>query len=162
MIRMAAKHADGVLYNGSHPRDLEWAADQVERGLADRPDDRGDFDVAAYASVSVADEEDAAREAARPPVAFIAGGAAPPVLDRHDLDADRAEDISAAIEAGSFSEAFGLVSEEMIDAFSIAGTPEPVARQVDAVMAYADSFVVGAPLGPDLEAAIELAGAVLD
>ncbi|AQL43172.1 5,10-methylenetetrahydromethanopterin reductase [Halorientalis sp. IM1011] len=162
MIRMAAKHADGVLYNGSHPRDMAWAAEQVEEGLDERPDERGEFDFAAYASVSVADEEAAAREAARPPVAFIAGGAAPPVLDRHDLDRERAEEIGGAIEAGEFTEAFGLVSEAMIDAFCIAGTPEQVENEVEAVMEYADSFVVGAPLGPDLERAVELAGRVLN
>ncbi|MFB6084380.1 MAG: 5,10-methylenetetrahydromethanopterin reductase [Halorientalis sp.] len=161
MVRMAAKHADGVLYNGSHPRDVAWAAEQVEKGLDERPDGRGSFDFAAYASVSVADEEAAAREAARPPVAFIAGGAAPPVLDRHDLDHDRAEEIGAAIEAGAFSEAFGLVTEEMIDAFCIAGTRDQVEAEIEGVMEYADSIVVGAPLGPDLERAIELSGAVL-
>ncbi|RXK47330.1 5,10-methylenetetrahydromethanopterin reductase [Halorientalis pallida] len=161
MIRMSAKHADGVLYNGSHPRDMAWAAEQVEKGLEERPEERGDFDFAAYASVSVAEEEAAAREAARPPVAFIAGGAAPPVLDRHDLDRERAEEIGAAIEAGSFNEAFELVTGDMIDAFCIAGTQAQVEEGIEAVMEYADSFVVGAPLGPDLERAIELAGAVL-
>jgi 5,10-methylenetetrahydromethanopterin reductase len=161
MIRMSAKHADGVLYNGSHPRDMAWAAEQVETGLEDRPDARGEFDFAAYASVSVADEEAAAREAARPPVAFIAGGAAPPVLDRHGLDHERADEIGAAIEAGEFTEAFGLVTEEMIDAFCIAGTQGQVEEEIAAVMEYADSFVLGAPLGPDLERAVELTGAVL-
>jgi 5,10-methylenetetrahydromethanopterin reductase len=162
MIRMSAKHADGVLYNGSHPRDFEWAADQVEQGLADRPAERGEFDFAAYASVSVAEDGEAAREAARPPVAFIVGGAAPPVLDRHDIDHERAEAVGSAIEAGEFTEAFGLVTAEMLEAFSIAGTPDAVEEQMAAVLEYADSFVVGAPLGPDIEQAIELAGAALD
>ena len=162
MIRMSAKHADGVLYNGSHPRDFEWAADQVEQGLADRPTERGEFDFAAYASVSVAEDGEAAREAARPPVAFIVGGAAPPVLDRHDIDHERAEAVGSAIEAGEFTEAFGLVTAEMLEAFSIAGTPDAVEEQMAAVLEYADSFVVGAPLGPDIEQAIELAGAALD
>jgi len=161
MIRMAAKHADGVLYNGSHPRDFAWAAEQVEKGLAERPDERGEFDFAAYASVSVAEDEEAAREAARPPVAFIAGGAAPPVLERHDLDSERASEVGQAIEAGEFSEAFGLVTEEMIDAFCIAGTQEQVEEQMAAVQEYVDSFVVGSPLGPDLEEAIRLAGQAL-
>jgi 5,10-methylenetetrahydromethanopterin reductase len=161
MLRMAAKHADGVLYNGSHPRDFEWATEQVEKGLAERPDSRGEFDFAAYASVSVAEDADAARAAARPPVAFIAAGAAPPVLERHGLDAERAARIGEAISAGEFREAFGEVSDAMLDAFCIAGTPEEVEERMAAVLAYADSFVVGSPLGPDLEAAIDLAGAAL-
>jgi 5,10-methylenetetrahydromethanopterin reductase len=50
----------------------------------------------------------------------------------------------------------------MIDAFCIAGRPEAVEEKIAGVLEYADSFVAGAPLGPDLEDAIELAGAVLD
>ncbi|QLD89362.1 5,10-methylenetetrahydromethanopterin reductase [Natronomonas salina] len=161
MIRMAAKHADGVLLNGAHPADFEWAAEQVEKGLADRPDSRGDFDFAAYASVSVAEDEEEARAAARPPVAFIAAGAAPPVLERHGLDRERAAAIGEHISAGEFDEAFGAVSEQMLEAFCIAGTPETVEEKVAGVLEYADSFVASAPLGPDLETAIELAGAVL-
>jgi 5,10-methylenetetrahydromethanopterin reductase len=161
MIRMAAKHADGVLLNGSHPRDFAWAAEQVETGLAERPDGRGAFDFAAYASVSVAEDGEAAREAARPPVAFIAAGAASPVLDRHGIDHDRAERIGEHISAGEFEAAFGTVTEEMIDAFCIAGTPESIEGRIDAVLEYADSFVVGSPLGPDLDAAVRLAGSVL-
>jgi alkanesulfonate monooxygenase SsuD/methylene tetrahydromethanopterin reductase-like flavin-dependent oxidoreductase (luciferase family) len=75
MLRMAGKYADGVLYNGSHRRDVEWAADRVSEGLAERPTDPGAFDFAVYASVSVAASAEDARAAARPPVAFIAGGA---------------------------------------------------------------------------------------
>lgn len=159
MTRMAAKYADGVLYNGAHPRDIEWANDRIAEGLQDRPDDRGEFDFAVYASVSLAEDADAALEAARPPVAFITGGAPPPVLDRHGLDANLADEIGDAISDGSFSEAFGLVTEEMIDAFCIAGTPETVEERVERLQETADSIVMGSPLGPDLDAAITLAGA---
>lgn len=161
MVRMAAKHADGVLFNGSHPADFAWAAEQVETGLSQRPDDRGGFDFAAYASVSVAEDADAARAAARPPVAFIAAGAAQPVLARHDIDVERAATIGAHISAGEFTAAFEAVSEPMLEAFCIAGTPDVVERKIASVLEYADSFVAGAPLGPSLEPAIELAGAVL-
>jgi 5,10-methylenetetrahydromethanopterin reductase len=161
MTRMSGKYADGVLYNGSHPRDIEWAADRIAEGREERADDRGEFDFAAYASVSVADDEAEAREAARPPVAFIAGSAPPPVLERHDLDADRAEEIGEAIAAGSFTDAFEAVSEGMIDAFCAAGTPDQVGERLERLLETADSVVVGSPLGPDLERAIELAGAAL-
>jgi 5,10-methylenetetrahydromethanopterin reductase len=162
MIRMAAKHADGVLVNASHPKDFEWADQQVEKGLADRPDERGDFDFAAYASVSVAEDAEAAREAARPPVAFIVGGSAPPVLDRHGIDREAAEEIGAKIESGDFSGAFEAVTPEMIDAFCIAGTPETAAEKISGVLEYADSFVAGSPLGPDPKAAVSLVAEAAD
>jgi 5,10-methylenetetrahydromethanopterin reductase len=162
MCKMAAKHADGLLFNGSHPDDLRWAREQVEDGLADRLDGLGEFDLAAYASVSVAADADAAREAARPPVAFIAAGAAPPVLARHGIDRERAADIGDHISAGEFSAAFDLVTPAMVDAFCIAGTVETVADRMGAVLDHADSLVVGSPLGPDLDAAIDLAAEAHD
>ena len=162
MCRMAGKHADGLLFNGSHPDDLAWARERVEEGTAERPDDRGAFDLAAYASVSVADDREAAREAARPPVAFIAGGAAPPVLDRHGVDPERAEAIGEKLSAGDFSEAFEAVTPAMIDAFCMAGTVDEVAERMSQVKEHADSVVVGSPIGPDLDEAITLAAAAHD
>jgi 5,10-methylenetetrahydromethanopterin reductase len=166
MCRMAGKRADGLLFNGSHPADVAWARERVDEGIAEREDGSGSrsgstdaqqFDFAAYASVSVANDSDRAREAARPPVAFIVGGAAPPVLERHDVNVDLAERIGQRISAGSFSEAFELVTPAMIDAFCVAGTVEDVAERIAAVLEHADSFVVGAPLGPDPIEAISLA-----
>jgi len=162
MCKMAAKHADGLLFNGSHPADLRWAREQVEDGLTDRLEGLGEFDLAAYASVSVAADAAAAREAARPPVAFIAAGAAPPVLARHDLDADRTAEIGDAIGAGDFETAFDLVTPAMVDAFCIAGTVETVADRLAAVLDHADSVVVGSPIGPDIDAAIDLAATAGD
>ncbi len=161
MTKMAAKHADGALYNGSHPKDLAWARDQVDSMLDDRVAD-SEFDLAAYASVSVAEDADAAREAARPPVAFVAAGSPPPVLDRHGIDHGVASDISDAISAGEFEEAFGLVTEPMLEAFCIAGTPEDVAERTEALREHADSVVFASPLGPDIEDAISLLGAATD
>ena len=162
MCRMSAKHADGLLFNGVHPDSVAWAREQVEQGLEDRPDDRGPFDFAAYASVSIAEDGAAAREAARPPVAFITAGAPTSVLDRHAIGEERASDIGEAISAGAFSEAFQQVTDEMINAFCIAGTPETIERQLKNVLAYADSVVVAAPLGPDLDRAIDLAATALE
>jgi len=164
MCRMAGKRADGLLFNGSHPEDLAWARERVEEGLSERPDeghdgDRDtDFDLAAYAAVSVAEDAGAAREAARPPVAFITAGAAPPVLERHGIDPEAAERVGEALSAGRFSDAFAEVTPGMVEAFSMAGTPGAVADRAAAVLDHADSLVLGTPLGPDVEAAIDLLG----
>ncbi|WP_435114863.1 5,10-methylenetetrahydromethanopterin reductase [Halolamina sp. C58] len=162
MCRMAAKHADGLLFNGSHPRDLSWAGDRVAEGLSERPDRRGAFDFLAYASVSVAAEREAAREAARPPVAFIAAGAPEPVLARHEIDAERAATVGEKISEGAFTEAFEQVSPAMIDAFAAAGTVDEVADRLAGVLDHADGVVCGSPLGPDLDTAVELAGEALE
>jgi 5,10-methylenetetrahydromethanopterin reductase len=176
MCRMAGKRADGLLFNGSHPDDLAWARERVDEGLAERDGtgdgegdgdgdgdgDEGAFELAAYASVSVAADADAAREAARPPVAFIAAGAAPPVLDRHGIDPDRAARLGDRIGAGAFREAFDLVSPAMLDAFSMAGTVQTVADRMAAVLEHADGVVVGSPLGPDADEAVRLAAEAYD
>jgi 5,10-methylenetetrahydromethanopterin reductase len=162
MLRMSGKHANGALVNASHPTDLEWSAARIAEGIEDRPAEYGEFDAAAFASVSVAEDGAEACEAARPPVAFIAGGAPAPVLDRHDVSAEAAGEIGAALESGNFSEAFEAVTPEMIEAFSIAGTPEAVEGKLEEVLEHVDSVVCGSPLGPEKSEAISLLGAVTD
>jgi 5,10-methylenetetrahydromethanopterin reductase len=165
MLRMSGKHADGALVNASHPADLEWSAERIAEGLDDRPEKYGDpdeFDAAAFASVSIAAEGERAREAARPPVAFIVGGAAEPVLDRHDIDPERASEIGESLASGEFTEAFEAVTPAMIEAFAIAGTPETVEEKIGEVLEHVDSVVCGSPLGPDKEEAISLLGAATD
>jgi 5,10-methylenetetrahydromethanopterin reductase len=160
MTRMAAKYADGVLFNGSHPRDIEWAAERVSEGRQERSEETAPdpeaFDFAAYASVSVAADGDEARKAARPPVAFIAAGAPPPVLARHGIDENTASEIQRAISAGEFSTAFATVTERMLDAFCVAGTPAQVTERLNELGETADSVVVGSPIGPDIEEALTL------
>jgi 5,10-methylenetetrahydromethanopterin reductase len=165
MLRMGAKHADGVLINASHPDDVTWARERVAEGLAEREETdraREDFEALAFASVSVAEDAEAAHEAARPPVAFIVGGADERVLGRHGIDRDRARAIGESIEAGDFGDAFGAVTDPMIDAFCVAGTVETVATDLAAIRDHVDGVVVGAPLGPDLETAVDLAARALD
>lgn len=159
MCRMAATHADGLLFNGSHPDDLAWAKEQIDTVAADTDDSA--FEFVAYATVSVAADGSAAREAARPPVAFITAGAPEPTLSRHGIDTERAQKIGDAISAGEFSMAFEEVTETMIDAFCIAGTPDTVEHRMARVLEQADGIVVSAPIGPDVDRAIELAATAL-
>ncbi len=160
MLRMAAKHADGVLVNASHPEDLAWAHERIGEGLAERDRDGG-FEALSWASVSVAEDGTAAREAARPPVAFIAADVAEPVLERHGIAGEDARAVGDALEAGEFSTAFERVTPAMIDAFAIAGTPGEVAERFEGVLEHVDGIVVGSPLGPDLKRGVKLAGEAL-
>lgn len=161
MLRMTAKHADGALVNAAHPRDFDWATDQLQIGRDKRVLD-SPLDVAAYASVSIAEDAESARDAARPPVAYIVGGASEQVLDRHGIDVNRANRIGELVGAGQFRDAFDAVTDPMLEAFCVTGTPDRVGERVDAILEYTDSFVAGSPLGPDPKESIRLLGRVLD
>lgn len=161
MLRMGAKYGDGLLVNAAHPADLEWATDRIAEGRAERDDDV-DPEVLAYASVSIAEDGEAARALARRPVAFVAASASEPVLDRHDLDPGRAERIGDALERGEFHDAFGAVSPAMVDALSVAGTPDAVSERLATIDDHVDGIVVGSPLGPDLRDAIDLAATAIE
>jgi 5,10-methylenetetrahydromethanopterin reductase len=66
--------------------------------------------------------------------------------------------VGERLSAGDFSEAFEAVTPAMVEAFSMAGTPGAVAERAEAVLEHADSLVLGTPLGPDTERAIDLLG----
>ena len=153
MLRMAADHGDGILINASHPDDFEWSLEQI-----------GDTDaeIVAYTSFSVSEDHDAAKKAARQPVAFVASASPPPVLERHGVDAELADEIGGHVERGEFSEAFGKVSDAMLDAFAVYGTPAECAERVDALYETGvDTVVVGSPLGPEPADAIRVASEIV-
>lgn len=154
MLAMAGKYADGVLVNAAHPRDYEIATEKIADGAAERSSDRDQVDTVAYCCTSVAADASAAREAARPPVAFIAGSAPEPVLKRHGIDSAAATAIGNAIEQGAFGEAFDQVTPAMLEAFSVTGTVEEVTQRFAALGDEVDGIVAGAPLGPEPATAI--------
>lgn len=160
MLRMSAQYADGILVNASHERDFAWATREITQGLEDR-DRSPDPDIVAFPSVSIAPTTDAALDAARPPVAFITGGAPDRVLDRHDIPHDTAHRVGKLIAESRFSDAFDAVTEDMIQAFSITGTPETVAEDLATIAQYVNGIVTAAPLGPDLTEAVTLLGDIL-
>lgn len=162
MLAMAGKHADGVLVNAAHPRDYAFASERIDAGRAERSSERAPVDIVGYVCTSVAEEPATARAAARPPVAFITGSAADPVLERHGIDTQQASDIGAAIERGAFSEAFEAVTPAMLEAFSVAGTVETVADRFNELDNAVDGIVAGAPLGPEPDTALDLVAKAFD
>ncbi|MBS1263543.1 MAG: 5,10-methylenetetrahydromethanopterin reductase [Methanonatronarchaeales archaeon] len=159
MMRMAGRYGDGVLMNASHRRDFEYAVPLIEEGAEESGKSLSDLDVVAYASVSVANDEEAAREAARPVVAFIVAGSPPVVYDRHGIDPEDAERVAGGIGSGDFGAAFGAVTREMLDAFAIYGTPSECADRIAELRKLGVTQVVaGSPIGPDKVEAMNLIG----
>ncbi len=163
MLQLAAELGDGVLINASHPKDFEVAKESIDAGLSKAGKSRDAFDTVAYASMSVDKDRDKARNAARIVVAFIVAGSPPTVLERHGLSEESVnkvrEALNNAFTKGDWAGVAKSVTDEMIDVFSISGTPDDVVERINELAKVGVTQVVaGSPIGPDKKKSIQLIG----
>jgi 5,10-methylenetetrahydromethanopterin reductase len=159
MLELAGKIADGVLINASHPKDFEFAIKQIAHGAKAAGRDPKSVDVGAYACFSIHKDAEKAKGAAKVVVAFIVAGSPDTVLQRHGIDLSAKKNIGDAIAKGDFPGLNNLVTDAMINAFSICGTPADCKAKVEALKKIGvTQIVAGSPIGPDKETAIKLIG----
>jgi 5,10-methylenetetrahydromethanopterin reductase len=157
MLALAGKIGDGVLINACHPKDVEYAVNRVKEGVHEVGKQLGELDIAAYTSFSVHEDLKKATKAAIPVVAYIVAGSPVRTLERHEIDVKKADEIREALKANDWSRAFGAVSSEMIEAFSVCGTTDMCIERIHQLLKCGISqFVVGSPIGPKVKTAINL------
>jgi len=157
MLELAGKIGDGVLINACHPKDVEYAVNSVKEGVRQTGKKPGDVDVAVYTSFSVHEDIKKATKAAIPVVSFIVAGSPPQLLERHEIDVKKGEEIKEALKANDWGKAFGAVTPEMIAAFSVCGTPDMCIERIAQLLKSGISqFVVGSPIGANVREAINL------
>ena len=163
MLETSGEVADGCLINASNPKDFEAAVPLIEKGVSSAGKNIADFDVTAYTSTSIGTDSAAAKDAARIVVAFIAAGAPPVVIERHGLPEGINEKIGECLGKGDFGGAIGLVDDDLLEAFSVCGTPDEFIPKIKALGDMGvTQYVVGSPVGKDVEESIKLFGEVID
>jgi 5,10-methylenetetrahydromethanopterin reductase len=157
MLETAGKIGDGVLINASHPKDVDYAVGQIKKGVDNAGKQISNVDITAYTSFSVHKKLEKATQAASPVVAFIVAGSPDVILERHELEMDKANKIRTGLKKGDFGAAFGSVTPKMIEAFSIAGTPDVCNEKIARLLKSGiTQFVVGSPIGPNVRNSIDL------
>ncbi len=157
MLELAGRIGDGILINASHPLDFDYAFKQVKAGVEEAEREMSEVDVVAYASFSVDYDPEKAKKKALPVLAFIVAGSPERVLERHSIPLEEASSISDSLGKGNFNEAFGAVTDEMVEAFSIYGTPMDCYRRIRKLVDMGvTQVVVGSPIGPKKERSIDL------
>src|SRR5262245_28700159 len=134
MCELVGEIADGVLYNVlSTPRYVRaFAAPRLERGAARSGRDLTTLERAAAITAAVDEDPAEARRWARHQIAFYS------VIPYFDVMFElhgfqrEASAIREAASKGDPGEMIEAVSEEMIDTFAIAGTPDQCRRQLGA------------------------------
>jgi len=159
MLEVAGEIANGVLINASHPKDFEVAIKNIQKGADRAGRSMEEIDVCAYASFSIDKKAEKAKNEAKIVVAFIVAGSPEPVLSRHGISKSDADNIGALIGKGDFGGVIGAVTDDMMDAFSIYGTPEDCINRINELQEIGVTQVVaGSPIGPDKERSIKLIG----
>lgn len=159
MLRLAGRIGDGVLVNASHPEDIREALARIREGVSKAGRSLRELDIGAYTSFSIAEDGSKAVKAAVPVVAFIVAGSPQPVLERHGISLEEAEAIKDALSKGRFGRAFKSVTGDMVEAFSIAGTPRRCIDKIEEIVRTGvTQFVVGSPIGPNVLRAIRMIG----
>lgn len=155
MLALAAEIGDGVLINASHDKDIERAMGFIKNGVVKAGKRLEDLNVAAYTSFSVADSFEHAVKAVKPVVAYIVAGCPESVLVKHGISMETASRIRHAIVQGSWKDVFSYVTEGMVEAFSICGTPENVVERIYKLIKVGTTqIVVGSPIGPNIRKSI--------
>jgi probable F420-dependent oxidoreductase len=135
MTETAGEVADGVLVHAfSTERYLREATlPALERGFAKAGRTREGFEITAPAFVVAADtdeEREAGVATIKQQIAFY--GSTPayrPVLDLHGWG-DLQDELRAMTKRGQWDEMSALISDELVDAFAVVGTPEEAVAEV--------------------------------
>ena len=160
MLETAGEIADGVLINASNPKDYEAAMPMIKKGIEAAGDK--EFDVGAYTATSIGPDSDAAKNAAKIVVAFIAAGSPPQVIERHGLPDGFNTQMGDFLAKGDFGGAIGAVTDEALDAFSVCGTPDEFIPKIEGLAEMGvTQYVAGSPVGKNVEESIKLLGDVI-
>jgi 5,10-methylenetetrahydromethanopterin reductase len=135
-LRVAGRLADGVLFQvGADPRLVRWALAQIEAGAREAGRTLDDLTLCARVGCSVDDDRARAREEMKPYAAVAAKTSFDAIPD-HELPADLLEEARELRERYDYYEhAHGearhrhLVTDGVMDAVSVAGTPEEAAAR---------------------------------
>ena len=155
MLKLASEIGDGVIINASHPKDVEFALRNIDM--------RKGFDIAVCSAFSIDKDRDRAIQSVKPVVAFIVAGCPNEILDRHGID-DRSVNtvritLKEAFAKGNWKKLEEVVTDEMVDAFSISGTPDEVIGRIEELKKLGiTQLIVGSPVGRDKTKAIRLVG----
>jgi 5,10-methylenetetrahydromethanopterin reductase len=138
-LALAGEIADGVLLGGMvSPAYARYAVEQIHRGAARAGRNLEGFTIGAYMAISVSEDEKAAREAVKPMLAgmtmLMSNYPEHPLFTCGGLPQAQVKRIATAFMKGDpFAD---LITDDMIDAFAIAGSPqrcrENLAKVIDA------------------------------
>jgi 5,10-methylenetetrahydromethanopterin reductase len=168
-MEFAGKVADGMHHACGYSREnYEYVVERVKAGAASAGRNWEDLDIGAWVIWSCGPDSKAAKEAARIMAAFYIPAMPKSQLERHGLSFDDMQPITDAFVAGDVPKALDLVTPELGDMLSVAGTPEECVAKLKndiippginhVICSVTDAFLVKHFSGRDLEGVPDVQG----
>ncbi|MGQ9468292.1 MAG: 5,10-methylenetetrahydromethanopterin reductase [Nitrososphaerales archaeon] len=147
MAKLAGEVGDGVLINTSNSKDFETILRHIKGGARNSERDINDLEIAITAPFSISENKEEALKLAKPIVARIVAGSLDSLLQVHNIKTEDAVKIKEAIMRGDRDLAYSFVNDQMLEAFSIYGTPDECVERIDRLFKLgANSFIAVLPI----------------
>jgi 5,10-methylenetetrahydromethanopterin reductase len=157
MLRLAGELADGVIVQcGVFPGAVEWALQHLGEGAARVGRSLADLQVWVMACGAISEDEEWACKSSRTMAAWFAQ-TAPHTCQLAGIDRALVERIQEAYSGGEFHHAqaaAGLVPQEMVELFTIGGTPAQARARLEQLRPCGVQAVNYMPTGPERAASL--------
>lgn len=152
-FELAGEIADGLHTAAAYSREaLDFTVDAFRRGADRAGRDWTTLDLANNMLGAIAEDADAAREAAQVITAFYLSSMPPELLSRNGVDPEEVAPAIAAFDAGDVERALALTSSTVGELLSVAGTPQAWIDRIERdllpsgfnhlLVTFADPFLV--------------------
>lgn len=132
MLKTAGELADGVQLGAiASPGYARWAWDRVVEGARAAGRDPASLDLTSNVLVSVDDDRQAARSAVRRVLAYYLRRVEGVVIDTSGADPQQVATVRQALVTDGIRAGAAAVTDELIDIFAAAGTPDEVAAKLE-------------------------------
>lgn len=151
-FELAGEISDGMHQALAYSKEaMSYASEHVRLGAERAGRDPSTLDLGAWMVTSIAENGEAAKQAARVVVAFYIPAMPREQIERHGIDPDSLQPIMDAFNVGDVEKAVELTTMELTEKLSMSGSPEEwVARIRDDVIPSGFDHMICAPIDPYL------------
>jgi len=149
MLQLSGEIGDGVLVNYSNPEDLEWAYNEVRKGIEKAGRRVESIDVAAYLTISLDLDPEKAVKTAIPYAAYILCGLPEKIMERMDVSEEKLIKVKEAIQKADWLRLYEIMDVDIVKKLVIVGKPIILEEKLREIIEIGYSqIVLGAPTGP--------------
>ncbi len=159
MFELAGELADGVVTHGITQEYLKYAGNCVERGAKKVNRNLKEIDLAVWATgFSITEEPEKMKEVVRLSTAFAMAGTPKKAMEALGLEQKTVNGIAEALHKGNHTDAATLITDRLIDAFSIIGDEDECINTIERLAKNGVSQVILRPIDIETEASIRNIG----